>query len=221
MKTITAILVLGVMLAGCAKSFDVTGEQLSQMHYNSSKSQTECYEWLSDRALADATAMDAMTKDQAFMYLVMKSNNDMVMSLVGKANNPCDSGENVYDMMARVTEAEAERDAEMYGSTLSAVKWVGGIWAGGWALGNVVDKATGDVMSISGEGNSMNRTQTNTNQLQVAGQTTGDNNLGESEAAEVEEPEEEIGDYLGIPGCSSEESYLAGRCAEGPELEAE
>lgn len=216
MRTTAILIVLGVLLTGCAKTYDVTGDQLVSMSENSALAEAECYQWLAARADQDAQAMSVLTKDQAFMFLVMRSNNDMVMSLMGKSANPCGEGTNVYDMMARVTESANQANAEMVGTGLNAVKWVGGIWAGGWALGNIVDKATGDAMSISGEGNTMTRTETNTAQIQAGGQSTGDNNLNNSRPEESE-PEEEGGDYLGIPGCSGEESYLAGRCAEVPD----
>jgi len=163
-----------------------------------------------------------MTKDQSFMYLVMKSNNDMVMSLMGKSNNPCEGGSNVYDLMARAIESDNTLAGKWVDGGFGAVRIVGGIWAAGWAVGNIADKVAGESMVISGEGNTMNRSQTTTTtvQSQAAGETTGDNNLDNSKPGDQIEPEEVIeegGDYLGIPGCSGEESYLAGRCSVGPE----
>ena len=211
----TAILALLVMLTGCAKGFDVSGDQLVKMQESSALADMQCYEWMEARALQDAEAMSMLTKDAAFMYLVMRSNNDLIVALVGKSANPCGSGTNVYDMMARVSESANEANAAMFGAGLSAVKLVGGIYAAGWAVGNIADKVTGDSMEISGEGNTMERTQTTTTtiQSQASGQTTGDNNLDESTQSVDEAQPEEPGEcWIDFPGGCSCESREAGNC---------
>jgi len=187
----TAIMVaLGLLLmtSGCAKTIKLEEGDLVSMSENSASAEMSCYEWLEAKAIADASAMSSLTKEQQFMYLMQQSTVQLVQAATGHVSNPCGNGTNVYDMMAEIAVAEIQRDSAMFGHTMGAVKMVGSIWAGGWAIGNIVDKATGDAMIIKGENNSMTRSQSTNQQIQTAGQNTGDNNLDESQqAAGVEE----------------------------------
>ena len=206
MKKIIALLLVVSLaaLSGCS-SIELTGDQISTMQANTATAQMECYEWLEARALADAEAIENLTKEQAFLYLVMKSNNDMVTSLVGNSTNPCGDGNGVYDMIARMHEADRQMVGDISSKALGAVGIVGGIWATGNALGTLADAVQGTTITVDGEGNTTSADRTSTTQVQTSGETTGDNNSnGASESSGDAAVDTTISDA--IAQCSGEGS---------------
>jgi len=215
--TLFCTVTLAVLLTGCATPpHEIQADP--QVAVAQAKALEACRQWQTaeqDRKWNEVGSMPDSHKAFAIMHFDTLAT---IRAVTGADEDVCHQGTNVYDAMI----AYYKHHAEEVGDGLDLVKV--GMWAvtAGIISNNIFDAVSGTEINVQSGGDASLSDVANTKtitQIQAGGQSTGDNNLGEP-GQSVAEPEEG-GDYLGIPGCSGEESYLAGRCAEGPELPVE
>lgn len=125
-KLITAVIVaaLGVSLNGCATNKAI--DKIDTISADTSLSQMACYEALEAEAQAELAAMKILPPEDVKDYLIMRmmSQNSVTMLAVatGRSADRC-GGANVYDFLARATEAEYRMIGQLGGGLFKLATW--------------------------------------------------------------------------------------------------
>lgn len=215
MKTLLTVCLAALLLSGCATNKAI--DQIGAISENTATAQLACYDAWEAEAKVELAALDKIPANDVTMYLMtrMMAQNSLAMVSVatGKSYDKC-GGTNVYDFLARMSEAEYRMVSNLGGGLFRLVTW----WAVthevsgfGQELANsrgieisgsnneLTQKNVGNRLSagkdstyLSGENASMNKVDNDVVQNQAAADTTGDNiNNPTAQPTESVEPEPE------------------------------
>jgi hypothetical protein len=207
---ITALLAvaLGVALTGCAANKAI--DNIGAISEDTATAQLACYAALEAEAKTELAAMDKIPPEDVTNYLMMRmvTQNSLAMVSVatGRSADRC-GGTNVYDFLARATEAEYKMIASLggglfrlatwwavahevagFGETLAESKGISIDGSSNIKLDNTANhlSAGKDSTYLSGESASMNKVDNDVVQNNAAADATGDNvNVPNSQPTET------------------------------------
>jgi hypothetical protein len=215
------IMLAGISLAGCSAT-PLTQEQVD-LQSKSIDAQVACYERLQAQDGRIATMLARVPEDQIALVMVLQSmqeNNKALMAIAtGNEYNPCSTGTTAFDVQIAEVQSKNAAASSITSSAFGLGKWI----VGGYTIGAVADKISGDTITATG-GSEINQNAKNTTVNALGNgsattshtsnpspdnrNTTGTTDNSNNNGAVAPEPEEE---FTGTPECSVE-SRAAGRC---------
>lgn len=170
---IGAVLIIAFM-AGCAATPITPSQERIQIAME--QAEVACYEQQTDHDIAIMEAMSNVPKDQvAFVVMMMQmseANKEAMAMATGKSYNPCNSSTSAFDVQVAELKYKNDYASNATGSLLNLGKWA----VGGWAVSELMNKASGDAYNYIASGQGKNV---------IASQNTGSYNTASGKESSV------------------------------------